>query len=43
METSFFYTRTSIFKSRYCSYDTSNNAVANKPVTSIIKKIINWH
>lgn len=23
--------------------DTSNNAVANKPVTSIIKKIINWH
>ena len=23
--------------------DTSNNAVANKPVTSIIKKIIGWH
>ena len=23
--------------------DTSNNAVANKPVTSMIKKIINWH
>ena len=23
--------------------DTSNNAVANKSVTSIIKKIINWH
>jgi hypothetical protein len=23
--------------------DTSNNAVANKAVTSIIKKIINWH
>ena len=23
--------------------DTSNNAVANKPITSIIKKIINWH
>lgn len=23
--------------------DTSNNAVANKTVTSIIKKIINWH
>ena len=23
--------------------DTSNNAVANEPVTSIIKKIINWH
>ena len=23
--------------------DTSNNAVANKPVTSIIEKIINWH
>lgn len=23
--------------------DTSNNAVANKPVTSIIKKIISWH
>ena len=23
--------------------DTSNNAVGNKPVTSIIKKIINWH
>lgn len=23
--------------------DTSNNAIANKPVTSIIKKIINWH
>lgn len=23
--------------------DTSNNAVANKPVTSIIKNIINWH
>ncbi|MFR7615599.1 MAG: hypothetical protein ACLUZU_12095 [Faecalibacillus intestinalis] len=23
--------------------DTSNNAIANKPITSIIKKIINWH
>ena len=23
--------------------DTSNNAIANKPVTSIIEKIINWH
>ena len=23
--------------------DTSNNAVANKPLTSIIKKIISWH
>ena len=23
--------------------DTSNNAIANKPVTSIIKNIINWH
>lgn len=23
--------------------DTSNNAVANEPVTSMIKKIINWH
>ena len=23
--------------------DTSNNAVANKPVTSIIKNIVNWH
>ena len=23
--------------------DTSNNAIANKPVTSTIEKIINWH
>lgn len=43
METSFFHTRTNIFKIDVVLDDTSNNAVANKPVTSIIKKIISWH